>query len=104
MQSIATKTGILNPQNKIEFDKNSCYLSSAKMIPMLTKTTCTRLPLRQVGGSGLGLAICKEMVRAHRGTIWLDSVPGQGNTFTFTFTLLIKRAWSRYEYWIDTSR
>ena len=71
---------------------------------MLTRTTCTRLPLRQAGGSGLGLAICKEMVRAHRGIIWLDSVVGQGSTFTFTFPLLIKPDRSRHESGVDTNR
>jgi two-component system clock-associated histidine kinase SasA len=35
-------------------------------------------------GYGLGLALCHRIIRAHYGRIWVDSVPGEGSSFSFT--------------------
>ncbi|SCW77288.1 Signal transduction histidine kinase [Paenibacillus tianmuensis] len=37
---------------------------------------------RSTGGSGLGLAIVKRIVEMHTGSVAVQSVPGQGTTFT----------------------
>lgn len=42
---------------------------------------------RKVGGTGLGLPISRHFVDMHKGKIWVESVPGQGATFTFTLPL-----------------
>lgn len=68
-----TDEGIGVPNEELEtiFDK---FIQSSK-----TKSGA--------GGTGLGLAICREIVHAHKGTIWAEPSAQAGVTFCFTLPL-----------------
>jgi len=40
----------------------------------------------KVQGAGLGLAICKRLTELMKGRIWVESVPGKGSSFLFSFS------------------
>jgi two-component system sensor histidine kinase VicK len=50
-----------------------------------------RARTRKLGGSGLGLAITKELVEAHYGRIWADSIEGKGTIINFTLPIMNRK-------------
>lgn len=46
---------------------------------------------RKVGGTGLGLPIAKQLIKAHRGTIWCDSEEGKGSSFHFALPVSVEK-------------
>lgn len=65
-------------------------ISKSDQRKLFRKFFQTQAGKRKPGGTGLGLAISKQIIKLHKGKIWVRSTPGKGSTFAFS--LPIKRS------------
>ena len=57
---------------------------------------------RKYGGTGLGLSISKSFVELHEGKMWVESVEGQGTTFSFSLPIDVPDPGrSKFSRWIN---
>ena len=85
--SIRVRAGVL-PDGGLEFSVTDSGPGIApEHIPRLTERfyRVDRSRSRDTGGTGLGLAIVKHVAQRHGGQLRIDSVPGQGSSFTLSF-------------------
>jgi len=68
---------------KFQVSDTGIGMSQATLAKLFSKfTQADAATTRQFGGTGLGLAICSELASLLGGTIGVDSVLGEGTTFT----------------------
>ncbi|MGH7397163.1 MAG: two-component system sensor histidine kinase NtrB, partial [Candidatus Rokuibacteriota bacterium] len=80
-----------------EITIETAYLSTTRSVRLVVRDTGAGIPpevlpkifdpffTTKPDGTGLGLSISHGIVHDHRGTISVDSQPGEGTTFTVTF-------------------
>ncbi len=81
----ATQTSKLKPQNSIVFQISDTGhgIAPADLPHIFDRFyRADRSRARGSGGAGLGLAIAKQIVVAHGGAIWAESVEGHGTTIS----------------------
>ena len=87
IDAVSEGTGVVNITTELDSSNGLLILRVSDNGPGIEDTEAIFEPFHSAKakvGTGLGLPIAKKIVNQHRGSIKVDSTPGQGATFTVT--------------------
>lgn len=78
--SVVIKLGVLNNVARLEIQDHGIGLNPENF-ELIFKKYERIVSADEVSGLGIGLFICREIVEAHGGEIWVESILGEGSKF-----------------------
>lgn len=81
--SVVVQGGVMDNQVLIQVTDHGKGMSPETLLHLFHRFYRGRETVAE-GGAGLGLYIAKQIVEAHGGRIWVESLVGKGSTFGFT--------------------
>ncbi len=84
---IEVSVGVDHQHAIVSVQDTGIGLSAEETDMILRKDYFTRYGTAGEKGSGLGLMLCREFVEKNKGTLMIESIPGEGSTFSFTIPL-----------------
>ena len=58
-----------------------------KELPFIFNRFYRAQKTRSLEGLGIGLFLCRQIIEAHKGRTWVESVEGKGSTFYFSLPI-----------------
>jgi len=83
---VSVKAEVNNGEMLVKIEDQGIGIAEEVMPAIFNRFYQVKDPAR-VGGLGLGLYISKQIIEAHGGCIWAESINGKGSTFSFTLPL-----------------
>ena len=88
-RSILVKAGVKDKELLVQVIDHGIGIPKEELLTVFNKYYKAENNRGDIEGNGLGLYICQQIIKAHGGRIWAESVEGEGSTFCFSLPLII---------------
>ena len=86
--TISVKASVLKNELLVQVIDHGMGIPEAELATLFSQSGGAK-SRHEMHGDGLGLYICRQIIEAHGGSIWAESVEGKGATFSFILPVAV---------------